>query len=107
MENDAAFKREFDINGIGPSLVKYLSQNNPGKALPERSIMPGEVLPNSISSELANNQKIKHVTASLRDRCAATSQKISGSAIRVRNLLFSWTGKMNERQLQRWKDFSG
>jgi hypothetical protein len=82
MENDAAFEREFDINGIEPSLVKYVFHTNPGKALPERSIMPEEVLPNSISSELAKNRKIKHAATSRWGRCAATCQKISGSAIR-------------------------
>ncbi|QDV53064.1 hypothetical protein [Gimesia fumaroli] len=51
--------------------------------MPERSIMPGKVLPNTISSELAKNQKIKTVTASPGSRCANTNSKNSGSAIRV------------------------
>ncbi len=49
---------------------------------PERSIMPEEVLPNSISSELAKNRKIKHAATSRWGRCAATYQNFSGSAIR-------------------------
>lgn len=64
------------------------SHTNPRKALPERSIMPGEVLPNSISSELAKNRKIKHVTASHGQRCANTNQNNSGSAIRSCHLLW-------------------
>ncbi|QDU52261.1 transposase [Gimesia panareensis] len=40
-------------------------------------------MPNTISSELAKNQKIKTVTASRWSRCANTNSKNSGSATRV------------------------
>jgi len=45
IENDAAFNREFDKNGIGPSLVKYIHTN------------PGKALPNSNSSELVKKSE--------------------------------------------------